>query len=80
MSEYDAITLIQPIKFNLPIVGESSGYFKEIVGKRKSRGVSQPGVYVFINKRNGCCYVGSTKPLGVDYTRVISLVPELIEI
>lgn len=61
--EYDALTLIQPIKFNLPIDEKSSDYFKEITGNRKSRGNSKPGVYVFINKMNGCCYVGSTVSL-----------------
>jgi group I intron endonuclease len=62
-SEYDALTLIQPIKFDLPIDDKSSDYFKEIIGSRKSRGVSKPGVYVFINKMSGCCYVGSTVSL-----------------
>lgn len=62
-SEYDALTIIQPVKFNLPIDDESRDYFPEITGNLKSRGDSKPGVYVFIHKLNGCCYVGSTVSL-----------------
>ena len=57
--EFDILIQIKAIKFDLPIKDKSA--FSDVVGKyvrNGARGIA--GAYIFTNKENGNCYVGSS--------------------
>ena len=61
-SEFEILRNIIPKRFELPI--REKGDFIEIVGKYARNGKSgRSGVYVFINKKNEFCYIGSSVQL-----------------
>ncbi len=57
LEEFNLLNSIQPIRFESPFLDSA---LPEIIGKPLREGKGIKGVYVFTNKLNGDCYVGSS--------------------
>lgn len=66
-AEFDILRNITPIRFELPLKTDIHSEFKQVVGdklsSKKDRSSVKAGVYIFTNKSNGHCYVGSSTQL-----------------
>nr|YP_009262005.1 NADH dehydrogenase subunit 3 [Chrysoporthe austroafricana]AMX22080.1 NADH dehydrogenase subunit 3 [Chrysoporthe austroafricana] len=63
-AEFDILRNIKPKRFNFPLNEEALKDLKLTLGD-KNRGSIKAGVYIFTNKLNGYCYVGSSTQIAV---------------